>query len=486
LHSRQSSPAEGRALADTLADAEKANDTKNAVVAVDLDPQASLSHALLLRPNTPPEQAHLARPADGNTLASAIQKRIAGDMRSASDYLTVGVGPTDPGYALLANEAMGWDVERRGLRKLGEGRLQELLFGLLDDLANSYRYVLIDCPPGQTVLAEAAIRRSDLLLCPTTPEWLSYWGLNSFDEYLQELFEGSTLKPPARFVVTKFKLRRTRRDPQDAIIQFMRDFKPSTNYIRLLMEAGENSRIGGDPIKLPYDTRIAERLLGAPNPRRVWPWERIYTADTKDALRRLSSAIQKELKDGRQTGAAPRNGAPDRAERDPARDHPQDARQSRRGSTLTLPVTAAQTLPPAKRAELEIVVRDYLSQKEAEKLAIFWEPDRKLDADTKRTLKDDLADLLHGNRQVYALPKSMGLDEAREFAGEDRKVLRRAIERLAPLPDLKALLKEWDKHLLPKPTTRDANVDRLLALLDGAEPTPKSTRSTRPRRQQAA
>jgi chromosome partitioning protein len=151
------------ALADTLADTDKSDDTKNTVVAVDLDPQASLSHALLLKPNTPPEQAHLVRPTEGNTLARALQKRMSGDMRPAGDYVTVGVGPIGPGYALLANEAASWDVERRGVKRFGEGRLQELLFGLLNELANSYRYVLIDCPPGQTILAEAAIRRSDLV-----------------------------------------------------------------------------------------------------------------------------------------------------------------------------------------------------------------------------------------------------------------------------------------------------------------------------------
>jgi hypothetical protein len=154
-------------------------------------------------------------------------------------------------------------------------------------------------------------------------------------------------------------------------------------------------------------------------------------------------------------------------------------------STIALPLTAAQALPRAKRDELEIVVRHF-GQKDAEKLAVFWEPDRKLNASTKRTIKDDLADLLHGRRKVYALQKSVGLNAVRELADEERAVLRLAIKRLAPLADLKALLKEWDKHLSPKPTTRDANVDRLVALLDGAAPMPKPTRSTQSRRQQAA
>jgi cellulose biosynthesis protein BcsQ len=80
------------------------------------------------------------------------------------------------------------------LKEHGESKLRQLLFGVLEELAASYRYALVDCPPGQTVLAEVAIERADLVLCPTTPDWLSYWGLTSLDKYLQELFENKRRK----------------------------------------------------------------------------------------------------------------------------------------------------------------------------------------------------------------------------------------------------------------------------------------------------
>jgi cellulose biosynthesis protein BcsQ len=318
------------ALADTIADTEQTSDDKKIIVAVDLDPQASLSHALLLKPKTPPEHAPLTHPAVGKTLACALRSRIRDAGKAVAEYLTVGVGPIGLSYALLANEAATWDEERRELRKHGgEQRLQKCLVGILDDLAKSYQYVLIDCPPGQTVLAEAAIRHSDLVLCPTTADWLSFWGLSSFDDYLHELLEGSTRKPPARFVLTKFKPRPARTDPQDKITQLISDFKAPNNYITLLLEVGENSEIGAGPIKLPYDTRVSERLLGAPNPRRLWPWETIYTSATKIALRRLLSAINKELNNGRSIGAPPGNGTLDQTEWHTARGNPQNARQSR-------------------------------------------------------------------------------------------------------------------------------------------------------------
>jgi cellulose biosynthesis protein BcsQ len=324
------------ALADTLVATEQATDATKAIVAVDLDPQASLSHALLLKPNTPPEL--LTHPAGENTLARAVQDRITSNRRPVGEYITRGVGPTGLSYALVANESTTWDVERRGFRKIGESRLQALLREILDELSHCYRYVLVDCPPGQTVLAEAAIRRSDLVLCPTVPDWLSYWGLSSLDEYLQELFEHSAHKPPARFVLTKFKRKPTKRDPQDRITQLMRGFNPRERYITLLLETGEHTELGTWPITFPHDTKIAERLLGSPNPRRLWPWERIYSTDTKDALRRLTSAIKKELTDGRSTGANAGNGAADQTERHASGIDPQDARQGDGGIGAYPPV----------------------------------------------------------------------------------------------------------------------------------------------------
>ena len=78
---------------------------------------------------------------------------------------------------MLASEATAWNVEREALRTAGEARLKDVVKAMLTDLASTYRYVLVDAPPGQTVIAEAAIQASDLILCPTSPDLLSYWGL---------------------------------------------------------------------------------------------------------------------------------------------------------------------------------------------------------------------------------------------------------------------------------------------------------------------
>jgi hypothetical protein len=125
------------------------------------------------------------------------------------------------------------------------------------------------------------------------------------------------------------------------------------------------------------------------------------------------------------------------------------------------------------------VVRDVLSPTDAEKLARLWEPSRKVDTDAKPRLKHDLIDLLYKRRDVYANPLAVGLYEARKLANGSGETLRAAIEHLAPLADLKTLLKQWDKHISPKPTTRKSHAERLLALLDGAMPAEKAPAARR-------
>lgn len=299
------------ALADTLVgEVEQPYDpARRLVVAVDLDPQGSLTRALLFD-RTDLTGARLRSAIDeGRTLARALDHRLTGKKKCPAErYLTHGVGPTGFTYSLLANGSDAWDVERHALKKKeGEVKLKSAVRELLDQLASQYTYVLIDSPPGQTVIAEAAIQRSDLLLCPIAPDYLSYWGLESFDRYLQELFgEGAGARPPARYVFTKFKPRPPGYDPQNEIYELVGAFAAPNRYVTLLKEAGATPIGGGQPISLPYDPRLVTRLEGPPRPGLRWLWGRIYKQATQQELRRLAFAVKEEL-----TKEEPRRGRSD-------------------------------------------------------------------------------------------------------------------------------------------------------------------------------
>jgi chromosome partitioning protein len=168
-------------LADTLiAETEKPYKAGAPVVlAVDLDPQGSLTRALLYDRRDPSRQARLQDTfKEKRTFAACLRDHFHHASKDVNEYLTHGVGPIGKHYSLLANEATAWNVEREALRTAGEQPLKAAVKATLTHLANTYRYVLIDAPPGQTLVAEAAIQASDLILCPTSPDLLSYWGLN--------------------------------------------------------------------------------------------------------------------------------------------------------------------------------------------------------------------------------------------------------------------------------------------------------------------
>jgi hypothetical protein len=144
-------------------------------------------------------------------------------------------------------------------------------------------------------------------------------------------------------------------------------------------------------------------------------------------------------------------------------------------SVQTLPLNAANSLPSPARHELSTVIRDLCSAKELAKIANRWEPQRKLDSDLKQTLRADLIDLLMEKRSCYRGLPSMPLNEARKQCEDYRGLFQNAV----PTKDAVRLLKIWDKHLQPVPSTRDEVVQRLLALLSGTSPAEKKQRSSK-------
>lgn len=300
-------------LADTLMAEKRFKAGDPAVLVIDLDPQGSLTRALLYDRKEGAQQRNLREILEkGQTFAEFLKNRLEDGKRPLTEFLRHGVGPVGKHYSLLANEANAWNVERHAIKHLGETVTKDTVGKILRDLASIYTYVLIDAPPGQTVIAEAAIESSDLVLCPTSPDYLSYWGLESFDDYLKEICADGR-GPPARFVFTKFKKKVPRYDPQDKVHDLVFGFESPRRYVTLLREAGERSG-GQDPsVNLPFDPKLATRLEGAPTASRQWPWTKMYTLDTQRALMRLVSAIKGELERGEPHRPHPGTRASDRA-----------------------------------------------------------------------------------------------------------------------------------------------------------------------------
>lgn len=131
-------------------------------------------------------------------------------------------------------------------------------------------------------------------------------------------------------------------------------------------------------------------------------------------------------------------------------------------TAIALPFEHTQRLSPSTKDELEILIRDTFVAKDLTRLATKWEPQRKLDAELKDTLREDLIDLLHGSRRLFTAPIAVDLAQARTSV----KDLGPYISRSLPTTEAKKLLKRWDKKLKPMPKSRAEIIRHLLKLLD--------------------
>ena len=116
----------------------------------DLDPQGAASFHLRIRPKLGGGVRRLVKRK--NRLAGAVK---------ASDFAGLDVIPADPSLCRLAFE----------LNDLGDplARVGRLLRPLWDD----YDLIFVDCAPGLSLVSDAVVRASDLVLVPLIPTPLS-------------------------------------------------------------------------------------------------------------------------------------------------------------------------------------------------------------------------------------------------------------------------------------------------------------------------
>lgn len=286
------------ALTEALLDSIDPDERKSAAIVVDLDPQASLTTALMNVPDPGQRLEKLAAMSRSRrAIHHVISDRVNGDFSAkADDIRFAGCGLTNLTYSMIGNDSDGWQAELDLiLEKHPPEKIRETVRGFIGELGNQFRYVVVDCPPGQTLFAEGALQASDLVLCPLTPDRLAYWGMESFENHLAELRKARRLTAKIFWIVTKYNHRAGTSNQQTIVLNELND--RDEPVFELLKEAGEN-----DPVKqlvsLPYDSKIADRLKGAPRPNKPWTFEKAYRKEVRKSLSRLARTVKMELKDG--------------------------------------------------------------------------------------------------------------------------------------------------------------------------------------------
>lgn len=167
-------------------------------IVVDLDPQASATRFLLN------QDGRFEKAIDDGKTLTGFLKAADGGVAAASDatvqrMLHIIKDRSEIDLAIVANSDDYWDYEIEQIRAGCADALQDRIAALLKLLADRYDYIIVDCPPGQSLASEAAAKVSDLVLCPITPERMAVWGKELLETYLKRVAPSVKV----RFVVSR-------------------------------------------------------------------------------------------------------------------------------------------------------------------------------------------------------------------------------------------------------------------------------------------
>ena len=138
----------------------------------DLDPQGGATYLLEVRPRT-----------KGSAHALVRGKADLGDVVRTTDDKRLDVVPAHDSYRELDIELDGTKHPDRQLDKL------------LGDVAKRYDVVILDCPPGMSLLSEAILAAADVVVVPLVPSPLS---MRSLDQVTAMV--AATRRPRPRIV----------------------------------------------------------------------------------------------------------------------------------------------------------------------------------------------------------------------------------------------------------------------------------------------
>lgn len=163
------------ALAETLS----AHHNKNVLV-IDSDAQASVSSMLMTVNSLYKLQT------DGLTLVDYLVATVL--QRSQSDWRTFvmrNVSDVDDARSvyLIPSDMQLTLLEREVSKESLHAQLRNSIRHLLTEVSSVFDVVLIDCPPGLSVLTESWLREADFHIAPTKADYVSLCGLEVFRRF---------------------------------------------------------------------------------------------------------------------------------------------------------------------------------------------------------------------------------------------------------------------------------------------------------------
>ena len=163
------------ALAETMA----VHDRKNVLV-IDSDSQASVSAMMMTTANL-----HKLQTSGLSIVEFLIGTVLNGGEIDWPKFVVRGVSDVDDARSmfLLPSDMQLTLLEREISRHGAHDRLREVIASLLTQVRPVFDVILIDCPPGLSVLTESWLREADYHLSPTRADYISTCGLDVFRRF---------------------------------------------------------------------------------------------------------------------------------------------------------------------------------------------------------------------------------------------------------------------------------------------------------------
>jgi chromosome partitioning protein len=163
------------AIAETMA----AFHGKNVLV-IDSDAQASVSSMLMT-----PTNLHKLQ-SEGLTLVDFLISSVLNNTPAEWPRFVVrGVSDVDDARSvfLIPSDMQLTLFEREVSKESLHARLRSSIAGLLDSVRSVFDVVLLDCPPGLSILTESWLREADFHISPTKADYVSTCGLEVFRRF---------------------------------------------------------------------------------------------------------------------------------------------------------------------------------------------------------------------------------------------------------------------------------------------------------------
>lgn len=155
---------------------------RKSVLVIDSDAQASVSY-LLSGPHVLSRLQQEGRTLVDYLLARVLRRAVVdwrqftfGPVSDVDDARSIWLMPSDTNLTLL---------EREISSAHSETHLRQGIAELLADVRQHFDVVLVDCPPGLSIVTESWLREADFHLSPTKPDYISACGLAFFRRFKQ-------------------------------------------------------------------------------------------------------------------------------------------------------------------------------------------------------------------------------------------------------------------------------------------------------------